>query len=437
MSWLASHRFNVLGSKVQRTSKAAVLAAIYAFLFGFVLFMSGCGGSPSGGGVSPSPPPPPPSQPPPGSEFLYQFSFASAIQVSELNTSTGVLAAPIEATPYVDFEDGGLPVLVTPSGKFMYEEGFYQSPPLGSGFSGPASVIWGFAIGGASATLTNVPNTPVPKGTGLGFTPNGMAMDPEGKFVFCSVYNGTNSSGQSQNSILTFAIDQSTGALTQSSSLSSTSQAWLIAQTVDPSNRYLYAASGSPNGYAVTVYSIAPSNGALTEIAGSPFFVLNPPEGIQYSMGVAVDAAGKFVYVTLLNFDGYGSPGIYSFSVDPASNALMTVAGSPFPVGAPGATGFDFTNNFLYATYPGLEAISSYDVSAGTVGSTSSTPIPSSYYGKVLVDPDAQFVVVNDSFDTASTFKINPTTGALGLVTGSPFSVGSQWSSAVIAKIPK
>jgi 6-phosphogluconolactonase (cycloisomerase 2 family) len=329
---------------------------------------------------------------------------------------------------------------VTPSGKFLYEQGFYQSPPTGPPFyATPVNVIWGYAIDGANGTLTSVPDTPVPQNTvGLGFTPNGMVMDAQGKFLYVSVYNGTDSSGLSQNSILTFAIDQSTGALTQTATLSSTSQAQLSVQAVDPSNKYLYASSVLSSGLAITVYAISPTTGGLAEIPGSPFFVVSPPVGVQYTLRVIPSPTGKFVYAALTN-ETYTPPGIFSFSVDPTTNALAVVAGSPFPVGAPASITLGFTGNFLFATYPDLENISIFgvDALAGTIGltSTSSTRIPI-YFGEVLIDPSGQFLVFNDSFNTASTFKIDNLTGALTLVTGSPFITGTQWSSALIVGIP-
>jgi 6-phosphogluconolactonase (cycloisomerase 2 family) len=406
-----------------------------------LLFMTACGGgysgsgSPSGGG-----PPPTGGSPPSGSEFLYQFSFGSAIQVSTLNTASGALSAPIEATPYVNFENQGVPALATPSGKFVYAQGFYQSPPSGPPFYGtPVEVIWGYAIDGPNGTLTSLPSGPVPQNTiGLGFTPNGMVMDPQGKFLYVSVYNGVNNSGQSQNSIMTFAIDPSTGALTNTSTLSSTSQASLSVKAVDPSDMHLYASSVLSNGLAITAYAISPITGALTEIPGSPFFVVSPPQGIQYNLEVIPGPSGKFIFAPLIS-ESYTPPGIFSFSVDATTNALTVVPGAPFPVGAPASIRLGSAGNFLFAAYPDSTNISVFAVDAltGTISPmpTSSTSI-SSYFGELLIDPSGQFLIFNDSINTATSFAINSSTGALTRVAGSPFSTGTQWSTALIVRIP-
>ena len=393
----------------------------------FLTFLPACGGGSGGTQLSTSPPPPP-SGPASGSEFLYQLSFATGIQVSELDTTTGALGTPIQAIPFNDFENQGVPIVVTPSGKFLYEEGFYQSPPQGPPFYGtPISAIWGYQITGADGSLTSLPVMPVPQNnTGLGFTPNGLVMDRQGKFLFASVYNGMGS-----QSIWTFAIDQTTGSLTNTSTLS-TSGAYLFAQAVDPSNKYLYAAEYSSN-LSIAVYSIA-ADGSLAEIPGSPFFVYALPTGVQYNLGVI--PYGKFVYATLTN--GNSPPGLFSFSVDAATNALTLVSGSPFPVGSPESITLGTTGNFLFVTSPGSN-ISVFAVNplAGTVGSAPvfSTPI-SNYFGETLMDSTGQFMVFNDTYNTASMFKIDGSTGALTPVTGSPFTVGAQWSTAFIVRIP-
>jgi 6-phosphogluconolactonase (cycloisomerase 2 family) len=353
----------------------------------------------------------------------------NGIQVSTLDTTTGTLSSPISAIPFNDFENQGEPAVVTPSGKFLYEEGFFQSPPQGPPFYGtPTNAIWGYQITGADGSLTSLPAMPVPQNdTGLGFTPGGLVMDHQGKFLFTSVNNSN-----APPSIWTFSIDQSTGALTNTSTLSPMSATWLIAQAVDPSNKYLYCADYS-NNLSISVFSIA-ADGSLAEISGSPFAVYTLPIGLQYNLGVI--PYGSFVYATTTN--GNSAPGVFSFSVDPATNALTLVPGSPFIVGSSESIELGTTGNLLFVTSPGAN-VSVFAVNSllGTIGSTpvSSTPI-ANYYGETLVDPSGQFLVLNDGYNTASNFKIDNATGALTLVAGSPFTVGAQWETAFIVRIP-
>jgi 6-phosphogluconolactonase len=398
-----------------------------------ILFLSACGGSTLGGG-SPAPPTPtPPPSPASGSEFLYQFSFLSAIEVSTLNTSTGALSAPKEAIPLADFEDMGLPVVATPSGKFLYEEGFFQSPSVGS----PRSAIWGFSITGSDGTLTSLPYMPAAQSlSGLGFTPNGMVMDPKGDFIFVSVYDGVNVSDQSQNTILTFAIDPSTGALTSSSTLSAPSKGNIIVQAVDPSGKYLYASNSSPNGPAISVYAISSTSGALTEIAGSPF-LFNPPVGIQSDLSVIPAPSGEFVYAVVT--DGTTTPPVvFSFSVSPTTNALAVVSSSPLPVGSPESIALSSTGNFLFLASPGNNlTVFGADASSGTISPTPLSQIPlQDYRGRVLIDPTGQFLIFNNGENTALSYKIDGATGALTPVSGSPFTTGANLTSTLIVGIP-
>jgi Lactonase, 7-bladed beta-propeller len=407
----------------------------------------GCGGGSAGSasaGASspPSAPTPPPSTPPSvpgsGSEYLYEFSSSSSTKISRLNTTTGELGAPVDAVTDVSFENQGVPAAVTPSGKYMYEQGFYQSPPPGPPFFGkPLQAIWGFAINGVDGTLSSLPNMPVPQGTeGLGFTPNGMVMDSQGKFLFVSVYNGTNTSGQSQNVIFTYAIDAESGSLTKTSTLNSTAQSSLSVSAVDPSGTYLYASSVLPTGQYIAVYSISPTDGALTEIAGSPFLVVKPADGTIYTVRVVPGSSGRIVYVTMTSIS-YNSPGISSFLVDPATHSISLVAGSPFPVGSIYSVVFGSSGSFLYASVPGEIAVYGIKSMTGEIEALPrSTTTVGSFLGTPIVDPTGRFLVSNDGFGTASSWKIDSSTGVLALVPGSPFNAGQLWSTALIVRIP-
>jgi DNA-binding beta-propeller fold protein YncE len=88
---------------------------------------------------------------------------------------------------------------------------------------------------------------------------------------------------------------------------------------VDPCGKFAYVANF---GGGVSGYTINPTTGALTPIAGSPFAAGNGPNI------VAVDPSGKFAYVT--NFSGNNVSG---YTIDPSTGALTAIAGSPFAAG--------------------------------------------------------------------------------------------------------
>jgi hypothetical protein len=75
----------------------------------------------------------------------------------------------------------------------------------------------------------------------------------------------------------------------------------------------------------VSGYTIDPSTGALTAIAGSPFDAASEPSS------VAVDPSGKFAYVAN---EVSGSTGnVLGYMINPSTGALTAIAGSPFAAG--------------------------------------------------------------------------------------------------------
>lgn len=89
---------------------------------------------------------------------------------------------------------------------------------------------------------------------------HGIVVDPSGNFLYVNV-------GGAPASFNTYSIDQTTGALTQLSS--STQIAFPVGQwtVADPQGPYLYTLlNGSVHGFRAD-----PTNGAVTELSGSPF----------------------------------------------------------------------------------------------------------------------------------------------------------------------
>src|SRR5947207_1210793 len=76
--------------------------------------------------------------------------------------------------------------------------------------------------------------------------------------------------------------------------------------------QYVYVANGAGG---VSGYHINYTTGALTEIAGSPFFA------IKYPIFVTVDPKNKFAYV--LRADACCGGGILRFAINPATGALL------------------------------------------------------------------------------------------------------------------
>ena len=111
----------------------------------------------------------------------------------------------------------------------------------------------------------------------------------------------------------------------------------LAAQTSRPTFLFLLEGKGVPTG-TIHVFTVNPSTGAITEVAGSPFNAGLTPNQL------VVDPTGRFLYVT-----NQQSEDITAFSVDSSSGVLTELPGSPFPIGgAPVTSGIDPTGRFFY-----------------------------------------------------------------------------------------
>ncbi len=90
----------------------------------------------------------------------------------------------------------------------------------------------------------------------------------------------------------------------------------------DPLGRFLYVLDFNAG---VSGFSINPTTGALTMLAGFPVnisvFSANP---------LAVDPSGKFLYVG--SGLSYQAPSVYAFAINATTGALTPVPGSPITV---------------------------------------------------------------------------------------------------------
>jgi 6-phosphogluconolactonase len=78
------------------------------------------------------------------------------------------------------------------------------------------------------------------------------------------------------------------------------------------------------NSVYLSTFAIDSTTGALTEISGSPLAV-GPSPGLQC---VIFDPTGKFLYVS-----NSITSKVYAFSVNSSTGALTGITGSPFDVG--------------------------------------------------------------------------------------------------------
>jgi 6-phosphogluconolactonase (cycloisomerase 2 family) len=179
--------------------------------------------------------------------------------------------------------------------------------------------------------------------------------------------------------------------------------------------------SGGISGYSIHV------GGVLTPVPGSPFATGNEP------WDVVVDPTGKFAYVADVGVND-GMPGYVSaYKINPINGSLTSVAGSPFPAGdGPTTIAVNPTDTFAYVTNVWDNTISGYAINAAT---GALTPIAGSPFAAgpdprgIVIDLTGQFAYVtnldSDLASTVSGYSINPASGALTQLAGSPWTAGS------------
>jgi uncharacterized protein (TIGR03437 family) len=305
------------------------------------------------------------------------------ISAYTMNAGSGALTA-VQGSPFAAGIIRPVVAVIDPTGKFLYvTSSFGQSPP---------NAISAFTISPGSGALTVVQGSPFPTAD----LPEAMAVDPTGKFLYVASDGNTGAYGD----ISAYTINAATGALTAIQGSPFRTGLYPEGIAVDPTGKFLYVTSLIAN--TVSVYAINGGGEALTPNAGSPYPAGNSPSS------VAVHPTGKFVYVLAADIVGFsvaagsgaltaipGSPfhseafttavamdpggkflyaanalpnSITVYSVNPDSGALTKVQGSPFPSQVIWAFAVDPSGKFLYTvnSFPLFVGISAYAINATT-----------------------------------------------------------------------
>lgn len=325
---------------------------------------------------------------------LYALNGGSA-SISAFSIAADGGLSPITGSPFSSTGTSPSGMVFDPAGRFAYVT------------NAGSNHVAAFRVS-QSGALSPIGGSPFATGAG----PLQDAIDPTGRFLYTAC-NGS-------NSISAFTIDSSTGVLTPVSGSPFTATlgigAWDLA--IDATGRFLYVANSFGNG--ISGFAIDPSTGGLTPLAGSPmgsgFFLpirisgnllftaaqsllfsftvgpggsLTAAPGSPYAVGalaegLAVDPAGRFVYVT-----GIVSNNVSGFTIA-ANGALTAVPGSPFAAGS-GAFGTttDPSGRFLYVGNVFANNISGYSIaqsgpSAGALTPLAAQPFASGQYPSFL-----------------------------------------------------
>jgi len=280
-------------------------------------------------------------------------------------------------------------------------------------------------ITGATGAITQVAQTPTTENT----SPTGLALLPSKKFLYAI------NSRSDTISIFNVASD---GTLTLSGTPGPAGGSSPSAAVIDPSGNFLLVTNSFTDN--VSVFKINADSGALTPVAGSPFYANTGPAEIL------ITPSGNFVYVT--------NPGIgmiTAFTFSSSDGTLTQLPNSPFSSlkgGGGGAFGLavDGSEQFLYVTNPSASNPAPNPTTIGNISAFSIAPSTASIPGAltpilgspftaangvgptaIAVDPGGKFVYATTTGSSSSIwcFAITPTTGQLVAAANSPFSLSA------------
>ncbi len=316
--------------------------------------------------------------------------------------NSGVLTL-IAGSPY-SVGDGASSVVIHPSGKFLYVSNPGQEE----------NDISLFNIG-IDGSLTEVP----PRATVSPATlPQQLVMDPAGAYLYVANV-GT-------NSISTFAIDSSSGALTEVTGSPFGVGLPILNMAITPSGNLLYVTLANTPLGSIAGFSV--NAGVLTSLGA-----LSSTEGVNPD-GLAIDPSGTYLYAA-----NTSSNSIAIFSIA-TSGALTEVAGSPLNDGytAPIALLLDPTGKYLYVANQGSSNVTAYSISNGlptalTTSTTSNAYTTEATPTVMTVDPSGKYMFVGNQGTGAQVqaFSVNPSS-SITLTPLFKYSVGNTVSSIAV-----
>jgi 6-phosphogluconolactonase len=282
-----------------------------------------------------------------------------------------------------------------------------------------------YAINAATGALTAV--------TGSPFSTDDAPLFIAANAAGSALYVANQGSASAPPRLSAYSINATTGALTQvtaspfdlSHPPPAAGPSPVARPILHPSGAFGYLGIRNVGKlYGATVDS---TSGNLTEILGIPFV----GTGLQFG---AFDAAGKVLYLPHDNFNG-GAAGAISAYTANAPSGVLTPLGS-FATGGrqPGGITFNAAGTYLLSAnnVSGTVSVFAVDATSGTLTAAPGSPFSTGAGAtptSVSIHQSGKFVYVSNTNaapapSSIAAFQLNPTTGALTPVAGSPFSTG-------------
>ena len=245
-------------------------------------------------------------------KYLYttsapDFTTLGALSGFSIDAKTGAL------TPVADTScpTGPLPVDLrpTPDGRFIYVRNV-------DGSTAQSGTIAAYSVNAATSTLTPVAGSPFALPTSMVSTV-AIQVDPSGRFLYAMQLHMGSSSGR----IVTFRINQSTGALTAGSATGFAME-YVQQMSFDPWGRFAYLGGithSTALAYQATTVGIDTITGELTRL-GSDLALTAPPNLPGYGPATCfINGAGTQLMCSFADE-------LYMLRVNSATGALTELA---------------------------------------------------------------------------------------------------------------
>jgi 6-phosphogluconolactonase len=267
-----------------------------------------------------------------------------------------------------------------------------------------------------SGVLTQLSGSPIPAGNGA----SSLVIHPSGKFLYAA------NPGQNENDISLFDINTD-GTLTEVFPRTTVTPNASLPKTVvmDPSGNFLYVANTGSNN--ISIFSIAASTGALTQLPNSPVAINLTP------LNMVLSPSASFLFVSADNAALQPTGVVEVFGV--ASGVLTPLGYFPTAGTNPDGLAVNPTGTYLYAANYGSNSISVLGIgSSGALTTVQGSPFNGNgYLGPIslTLDPKGQFLyVANQRSTNVAVYTISSTTGVPTILNVSELSNTSQSTGA-------
>jgi 6-phosphogluconolactonase (cycloisomerase 2 family) len=333
----------------------------------------------------------------PAQQHLYATSQVNAsnptglVNVYDINATTGALT-PNSGNPFSVSVDLGCPEFL-PAGNFAY-----AISELGNSGNQLAT----FSVG-ADGTLTQTNALTLP------YTPQGLAVDPLGQFIYLVVANSTQTNGVAF--IYGYQVNPSTGALTELKdspwSLPIEAAGYL---SFHPSGNYLYFSNSNLGGANISQFAVDRGTGNLTSLGADIAAGCTNPLAMQFSPDGTHAYASCENPITVLQIFSVGSTGVLT----PVTAPSLSAGALPYQILA------DPSGQYVYVLGSGIDtsgnSAGANTVSAYQVNADGSATLVGNYAGHVLAYSIAlvgganavQWTPTNAYVTTAGDNKVTP-----------------------------